>query len=147
MIGKKLKELRESKGLTRKAVAKQINIDQTTYGKYELGKREPSFEIVKKLADFFQVSVDFLLDREKKYPAYESKGKEYKVTLSKKDMKKIKEESLRLKNLMMSSIGFAFDGQIGDKDTLEKVMAALEEGITLAKKEAKEKYTPKKYRK
>ena len=49
--------------------------------------------------------------------------------------------------MMMASVGLAFDGQIEDEETLGKVMAVIEESMLLAKREAKQKYTPKKYRK
>lgn len=143
MIGEKLKELRESLGLSRKAIAELINKDQTTYGKYELGKREPDSETLKKLADIFRVSVDELLGRQE---MPKDKGNN-EVELSEKDMKGIKRKAEFIKNSMMNSVGLAFDGQPEDEDTLKAVMTALEEGMILAKKEAKEKYTPKKYRK
>ncbi|HEX9061376.1 MAG TPA: helix-turn-helix transcriptional regulator [Clostridia bacterium] len=64
MIGERLKELRESKKLTKKSVAEQLKIDQTTYGKYELNKREPDVNTLSSLADFFEVTTDYLLGRE-----------------------------------------------------------------------------------
>lgn len=143
MIGMKLKELRELNGFTRKYVADQIRIDQTTYGKYELNKREPDSETMKSLADFFGVSVDYLLGREIK--TAEPVKKE--IELSEKEMEEIKRKAEGIKVGMMAAVGLAFDGKPEDEDTLRAVLAALEEGMILAKKEAKEKYTPKKYRK
>lgn len=63
MLSQRLIQLREEKFLTKKDVALYLKIDQSTYGKYELSKREPDFETLLKLADFFGVSVDFLLGR------------------------------------------------------------------------------------
>lgn len=143
MIGMRLKELRESKSFTRKYVADQIKIDQTTYGKYELNKREPDSETMKSLADFFGVSVDYLLGREIKTTVTEKK----EVELSEKEMEEIRRKAEGIKVGMMAAVGLAFDGKPEDEETLRAVMAALEEGMILAKKEAKEKYTPKKYRK
>lgn len=59
-----LKRLREAKGLFQKDVASAIGVDRTTYVKYERGDSEPSFQILEKLADFFNVSVDYLLGRD-----------------------------------------------------------------------------------
>lgn len=146
MIGMRLRELREAKGLSRKAVAEKINIDQTTYGKYELNKREPDSETLKKLADFFEVTVDYLLGREIKTQP-DPKPPKKEIVLSEKEMKDIKHKAENIAAGMMAAIGLAFDGKIEDDETLAKVMAALEEGSILAKKRAKEKYTPKKYRK
>jgi len=58
-----LKELREDKGLTRKEVAKHLDIHESTYGKYELGHLKPSLEMIEKVADFFDVSIDYLIGR------------------------------------------------------------------------------------
>lgn len=63
MFTKRLTLLRKEKGLTKKEVAKFLKIDQSTYGKYELGKREPDYETLSKLADFYSASADYLLGR------------------------------------------------------------------------------------
>jgi Predicted transcriptional regulators len=68
-----LKRLREERGLSRKDVSMHLKIHESTYGKYELGQRQPSFEITQQLANYFNVSVDYLLssgygiDEEKKH--------------------------------------------------------------------------------
>ena len=59
-----LRELRERKNLYQKDVAAALKIDRTTYAKYETGDSEPSFEILKRIARFYDVSIDFLLDFE-----------------------------------------------------------------------------------
>ncbi len=63
MITERLIRLREEKKLTKKDIAEFLKIDQSTYGKYELGKRQPDYDTLLKLADFFDVSVDYLLCR------------------------------------------------------------------------------------
>ncbi len=63
MLTERLIQLREEKKLTKKEVAEYLKIDQSTYGKYELGKREPDYEILVKLGDFFEVTTDYLLGR------------------------------------------------------------------------------------
>ena len=57
-----LRELRERKNLYQKDVAAALKIDRTTYVKYETGASEPSFEILKRIARFYDVSIDYLLD-------------------------------------------------------------------------------------
>lgn len=64
MLPKKLIELRKQKKLTQEAVAKKLGIPRGTYSNYELGKREPDLETLKRIADFHGVSVDELLGRE-----------------------------------------------------------------------------------
>ena len=61
MIEKILTELRNKRQLSRKEVAQYLGIHETTYGKYELGHREPDFETLKKLAVFFETTASYLL--------------------------------------------------------------------------------------
>lgn len=63
MFSTRLTQLRNERGLTRKEIAEKLNIDQTTYGKYELSKRQPDYQMLEKLASFFGVSIDYLLGR------------------------------------------------------------------------------------
>lgn len=57
----KLKQLRLEKHLTQSDMAKMLDITVSAYGNYELGQREPNLETLIKLADYFQVSVDYLI--------------------------------------------------------------------------------------
>lgn len=56
-----LKKLRESKGLTQRDLANEMQIAKTTLCYYEQGKISPSVEMITKLADYFGCSVDYLL--------------------------------------------------------------------------------------
>lgn len=58
----KLKELRKAKNLSQEQVCKELYLDQSTYHRYEVGTSKPSFETLKKLATFFNVSIDYLLE-------------------------------------------------------------------------------------
>lgn len=60
----RLKELRERKKLTQEEVAKANNIIQASYSNYEREKTEPDIDILIKLADFYNVSIDYLLENE-----------------------------------------------------------------------------------
>lgn len=59
----RIKELRELKGISMKEAARLLNLPYTTYVNYEKGLREPTSEVLIQIADFFGVSVDFLLHR------------------------------------------------------------------------------------
>ena len=59
----RLKELRAAKGLSQRALADQIHISSSSIGMYESGQRQPDFETLEKIADFFNVDADFLLGR------------------------------------------------------------------------------------
>lgn len=58
-----LKSLRATKGLTQDELSKQLNILRSTIGMYEKGAREPDFETLELIADYFNVDTDYLLGR------------------------------------------------------------------------------------
>ena len=67
-VGRKmmrLKELRENKGVTQKEVAEVIGCAKSTYPKYEREEREPDIDTLCRLANYFEVSLDYLVEREK----------------------------------------------------------------------------------
>ena len=59
----RLKDLREDRDLKQKELAQYLQIHQTTYSDYELGKLNIPVSVLHKLADFYGVSVDYLLGR------------------------------------------------------------------------------------
>ena len=60
------KKLRIAKGLTQDELASKLNISRSRIGMYETGAREPDFDTLEMIADFFNVDIDFLLGRNKK---------------------------------------------------------------------------------
>lgn len=59
-FGEILKMLRTEKGITQVEMAEMLGISRSSVGMYEQGKREPDFELEEKIADLFNVSLDFL---------------------------------------------------------------------------------------
>ena len=59
----RIKSLREDSDLTQKDLSKYLNITQVAYSYYELNKRSIPLDLLSKLADFYHVSVDYLLYR------------------------------------------------------------------------------------
>ncbi|MED3439226.1 helix-turn-helix transcriptional regulator [Bacillus subtilis] len=57
----KIKKLREEKKMKQQEVADKLGIARTTYASYEQGKREPDHETLIKIADYYDVTIDFLL--------------------------------------------------------------------------------------
>ena len=57
----RIKEIRKSKKITAKALADQVNVAESTMSLYENGKREPDFETLSKIANYLEVSIDYLL--------------------------------------------------------------------------------------
>ena len=106
MFKSRLKELRSEKGLLKKEMADILDIHESTYGKYELGHREPDIKTIATLADFFNVTMDYLLGKSEDSRPPES------IELS----NKLKEE--------MKGIEFAFaDGfsELDDEDRAELI--------------------------
>lgn len=58
----RLKALRETRGINQQRLALELNVSQAMISKYELGLSEPDIATIKKIADFFKVSTDYLLE-------------------------------------------------------------------------------------
>lgn len=63
-FGKNIAEAREKMNLTQAEASKLLDIPQSTYAGYETGVRKVPLSVIKKLANFYKVSVDSLLDNE-----------------------------------------------------------------------------------
>lgn len=59
----RMKELRKKKNITQLKMALDLNTSQNTISRYENGEREPSLADLIKIADYFNVSIDYLLNR------------------------------------------------------------------------------------
>ena len=61
ILGKRLKELREERNLTQKQISTLLGLNSVTYLHYEKAQREPPLAVLVQMAQFFNVSVDYLL--------------------------------------------------------------------------------------
>ena len=59
----RLRDLREDRDLKQDTIAQYLNCSQTAYSRYELGKRDIPTEVLKKLADYYSTSIDYILCR------------------------------------------------------------------------------------
>lgn len=59
----RLKEIRKKRGITQLKLAMDLNISQNTISRYETGEREADYATLIRLADYFNVSTDYLLER------------------------------------------------------------------------------------
>lgn len=80
MLGDKIKELRKSKRINQMTLSKYLNVSKGAIGMWETNKREPDIQTIKQIANYFNVSLDYLLENE------------FKET-NKKNQEKIKSES------------------------------------------------------
>ena len=65
-----LKKLRTNKKLTQEELAQATGLSRSAIGMYEAGSREPSFETLEIFADFFNVDMNTLLDKNQGNPTY-----------------------------------------------------------------------------
>lgn len=148
ILGKRLKQLREQKKkenskFTQGYVADLIGVARTTYTAYENGTKTPPPETINKIADLFDVTTDYLQGRTNNPMQPNNKLPE----LTAKDKKDIAKQLERILEAMDSDTGLAFDGEPMDEETKELVKTAIKSNLELTKQLAKQKFTPKKYRK
>ena len=74
----RIRELREEKGLRQSDLAKETGIDQRTISNYETGRSNPDSFALIKLADFFHVSIDYLVGRTQ-YDLLSAESKQKKI--------------------------------------------------------------------
>ena len=77
-----IKNLRKQMNKTQEEVAKDLQLQKQTFQNYELGKREPDIETLKKIADYFDVSLDFLCDRPRPYDLPSTATKDQKEAIN-----------------------------------------------------------------
>ena len=65
-----LRELRKKKGLSQIELAEKLGFSKSLIGLYETGDRKPSFEALEALADFFNISIDYLMGKDNKSVYY-----------------------------------------------------------------------------
>ena len=125
-------------GVTPYKVSKETGVSQSTLSDWKLGKVTPKSDTMKKLADYFGVSIDYLMTGKE--------GIEKEPQLKPRDEKDIKEILSSIEQLLKQD-GLMFDGQPASPEAIDSILSAMQIGMEMAKKKNKEKYTPKKYKK
>lgn len=144
----KIRELRIERGIQQKELASKLGVPANTYNQWENGKRDPDYQNLSKIADYFGVSVDYLLGREETKKATDSVGDPNSTQLTNKDELDIsKRLGAMLNDLTERGGALMFDGEPLDDESRELLVASIENSMRMAKLIAKQKYTPKKYRK
>lgn len=91
-----LKEIRTKRGFTQQSVADYIGCSSVVYSRYENGTRQPSIETLIKLADFFEVTIDYLLGYKGMELASLSKYESELVTASRNTDERAREDALQI---------------------------------------------------
>lgn len=101
MLYKCLTKLRKDRGLTQQQLADSLHISRATYAQYEIGRRTPDYDILHKLADFFEVSTDYLLGRSNTSKQQDTKGTFIDTELSPENVEELKKyaELLKIKQM------------------------------------------------
>jgi DNA-binding helix-turn-helix protein len=141
MIGNRIKQERERQNLSQKELASKTDINVSVMNRIESGERSVRDDEILKISKVLNVSTDYLLGNET--PA------KFKPQLTDKDKKDIaKQVEDMLDGLDADNpISFQLDGNEIDDDTRELLRQSLQNALEFARLKAKEKFTPKKYRK
>ncbi|WP_231834068.1 helix-turn-helix domain-containing protein [Bacillus subtilis] len=137
----RVKKLCKDRGISLSRLEENVGFGKNSI--YSWKQNNPSSDKLKKVADYFNVSVDYLLGRTEK--------ENFEPELTAKDERDIQKELQKIIEGLEGKNGYAaFDGQtlddIDDEDR-ELLIASLENSLRLAKRISKQKFTPKKYRK
>lgn len=137
--GDRLRSLREAKGLSQKELADRLNINRSTYARYETSSTQPDYDILNAIANFYDVSVDYLLGR----------INENKPLLTEKDELDIAKRMEKIKNDLIegnqNGEGLNFRGEPMSEEAMESLLEALEHAERIATL-ANKKFAPNKYR-
>ena len=132
-------QLLQKYGVSAYKVSKATGVTQSTLSDWKRGRSTPKSENMKKLADYFGVSIDYLMTGKE-----ETSNKE--PQLKPKDERDIKTILANTEQLLKQD-GLMFDGDPASPEAIESILSAMQIGMEMAKKKNKEKYTPKKYKK
>ena len=135
-LGKRIKELRTEKNISQNEMAKILGITQQAVSAYEKGLREPDLETLKKTANFFNVSIDYLLGRSDIRNPYipEEYAKNHKVK---------KRDLIQYEEFINQAGIFFMNDEVAEEDK-EKLFKDISELFWKAKEINKEKYGRKK---
>lgn len=136
-----LKRLRTKKGITQAELAEGLGVGKSTISMYEVGAREPDFEMLENIADFFNVDLMDLVRPQL------DEDKEKAPTLTPKDERDIARDLEHIMDELDAGGDLMFDGDPMTDEARESIRAAMKLGLEAAKVKNKERFTPKRYRK
>lgn len=133
-------KLLKERGVTSYQVHKATGVAQSSLSDWKNGKSKPKYEKMVAIADYFGVSVDYLLGKPEQ--------KENAPVLTKKDERDIEKRlEAMIGDLEGGTDGLMFSGEPLDEETRELLRISLRNQLEISKRIAKQKFTPKKYRK
>ena len=144
MLGDKIKILRKKKGLTQQELSAAISVSRSTIGMVEKNLQGTGNETLIKLADFFDVTVDYLLSDDEQTEDTEEAKKERDYSLSVKEQENIDDEAKKI--IEELSMSFSKNKDSFSEEDYFAVENAIRTTLEAIKIKNKKKFTPKKYR-
>lgn len=132
MLSDKLRKLRATTKYTQSELAQKIDVARTTYAMYEQGNREPDYETIQRIANFYDTTTDYLL------------GLTENPNKVRKDEKDIAKRLEEFKRDLTNSDGLNFSGEPMSEDAKESLIEAMDH-IFRQTQRINKKYTPKKH--
>lgn len=126
----RIRNLANQKGMSLPQLEVELGLGNGTISRWRTSS--PNTDKLQKIADYFSVSMDYLLGRD--------------LSLNKRDHQDINEILANTAQLLKQD-GLMFDGDPASPEAIESILSAMQIGMEMAKKKNKEKYTPKKYKK
>ena len=135
IMSNRISELRQKNKLTQKELADKLNINYSVLSRIETGERSIRDDELLTIADFFNVTTDYLL------------GRSSNPKLSRKNELDIHRDLEAMKeNFNKGALQMQLDGEELDDEVIQYILDNLEDALTIAKIKSKEKFTPKKYK-
>lgn len=145
ILGNRIKQLRNEKHITQTELGKIVGVVKSTMSMYESGKSTPNDDIKKNLADYFDVSIDYLLGMTDIRKQYNNslKPNDKKGNEKNKDIEKDIES---LKKKLETQDGLMLSGEPATSEAIQSIIDAMKIGMEIAKQRNK-KYASQKSRK
>lgn len=141
MLGDKIKSLRKSKKINQQQLADSVNLSRSAIGMIEANKNGASSEKLKEIADFFGVTVDYLLSDDDDNQI-EKKERDYSLTI--KEQENIASEAQQILDEL--SMSFSKNKDMLTEEDYFAIENALKITLESIKIKNKKKFTPKKYK-
>lgn len=135
-------QLLQRYGISSYKVSKETGIAQSVFSSWKNGISTPKNDKMKKIADYFGVTVDYLMTGKNDIPEANSE-------ITEKDQKEIGRDLDRIMDEIENNVDgpLYYNGEPIDDESLELLRKALELGLTKLKQENKVKYNPNKNKK
>lgn len=139
IFGERFKQLRKEKDLTQEKLAKMFHLNKSSISRYEKGQQIPETETLKNFAEYFGVSIDYLLGRTNERSVVLPVKHEFLPRLKPKDEKHIEKVIESIVNYLEEKPGLMLDGEITSEEDIELLTTAIKNSLEYLKISKKKK--------